>query len=294
MKERKREDVLRISKILRGMRYRCKNKKYHDFHRYGGRGIKVCEEWDKNTDSFIEWSLSNGYSQDKSIDRIDVDGDYEPNNCRWVDMKTQQNNRGNNIVIEYDGDCRSLLGWSEITGIDVDLLQDRYHKGWDSKRILTTPKNSHRRKLTLNGITKDVAEWAKELNIPNETLIYRTDHGFSEYEIIHGRKQSTSTNPPRIFLEHNGKNQSIKDWASELGVNKGTLFTRYYKGWSTEEILYGNKKSKRTVYLEYGGKKLSLKEWSKIVGYHPDTLRNRMKKGYTTEEILYGKKENKQ
>ena len=88
--------------------------------------------------------------------------------------------------------------------------------------------------------------------------------------------------------------QTIKDWAAELGVNKGTLFTRYYKGWSTKEILYGNEKSKKTVYLEYDGKKLSLKEWSKIVGYHSDTLRNRMKKDIQLRKYYLEKKENKQ
>ena len=286
-----RRDELRIAKILRGMRYRCKNPKYHDYHRYGGRGITVCEEWDKNTDSFIKWSLNNGYDSNKSIDRIDVNKGYSPDNCRWVDMNTQQNNRGNNIILSYKGEQHTIRDWADILGVEYEVIKDRYHKGWDVVDILEKPKNSHRTLLTLHGETKYIADWAKELDVEVNTLRHRVKRGYSDDDIINGKRSNVKSPKPKITLEYNGKEQSLSKWSKELGANKGTLYNRYYKGWTNKEILYGKGLSNedKRIYLKYDNKRLPLKEWVKIVGVHRDTLRNRMKKGYSIEEILYGK-----
>lgn len=286
-----RKDKLKTAKILRGMKYRCNNPNYPDYHRYGGRGIKVCKEWEENTNSFIEWSLNNGYDNSKSIDRIDVDKGYSPDNCRWTDMRTQQNNRGNNIVLFYKGEYHTMREWSDILEIDYNIIKDRYYKGWEVVDILEKDKNSHRTLLTLYGETKYLVDWSKELNIKVPTLRYRINKGFSEDEIVNGKRSNSKSIKPKITLKHNGKEQSLSKWAKELDVNEGTLYGRYYRGWSNEEILYGKGLSveDKKIYLEYDNKKLSLKEWGKIVDLHPDTLRNRMKKGYSIEEILYGK-----
>lgn len=83
----------RLHKILIGMKQRCNNKNDKDYYRYGGRGIKVCEEWNSSTESFVEWALNNGYSDNLSIDRIDVNGDYTPSNCKWATSTEQVRNR---------------------------------------------------------------------------------------------------------------------------------------------------------------------------------------------------------
>ncbi len=83
----------RIFKIWQGMRQRCNNPHDKDYERYGGRGIKVCSEWDNSSEAFIEWALSNGYSDDLSIDRRDVNGNYCPENCRWATATEQVRNR---------------------------------------------------------------------------------------------------------------------------------------------------------------------------------------------------------
>ena len=83
----------RLYRIYYGMRARCYNPKTRAYKYYGERGITICDEWLSDFTNFYEWSINNGYSDDLTIDRIDVNGNYEPSNCRWVDMKTQVHNR---------------------------------------------------------------------------------------------------------------------------------------------------------------------------------------------------------
>jgi hypothetical protein len=127
--------------IWSGMKERCNKESYWQYHTYGGRGIKVCEEWSKSFSVFRDWSLSNGYQEGLSIDRIDVNGNYEPSNCRWATMKEQCNNKRNNIVIEVEGVTKTLQGWVEATGISRSTLLRRYHCGERGQKFIR-PVNS--------------------------------------------------------------------------------------------------------------------------------------------------------
>ena len=97
---------------------RCYNSNGKQYKDYGGRGIRVCDEWLENFEPFYEWAINNGYREDLTIDRIDVNGDYEPSNCRWVTAKAQQNNKRSNHFITYNNETHTLTEWAEKYNIN--------------------------------------------------------------------------------------------------------------------------------------------------------------------------------
>lgn len=128
----------RIYRIWHMMLHRCHNKDDGRYNSYGGRGIKVCDDWNDFT-NFYNWSLANGYESHLTIDRIDNDGDYCPENCRWATQKEQQNNRSNNHNIEYNGKKLTCQQWAERTGIKESTIRFRLSKGWSAEQALCTP-----------------------------------------------------------------------------------------------------------------------------------------------------------
>lgn len=117
------------------MKQRCSNPKIERYPVYGGRGIRVCDEW-QTFKPFKEWAYKNGYKEGLQIDRINNDGDYEPSNCRWVTPKQNANNTSRNIDITYCGETHSIAVWSELTGIKAGTIYKRYHQGWSIPSIL--------------------------------------------------------------------------------------------------------------------------------------------------------------
>lgn len=117
----------RLYNIWRNMRYRCNDKDNKD---YGGRGISVCKEWDNTDDgfeNFLEWSTQNGYDDVLTIDRIDVNGNYEPSNCRWATPKQQGNNKRNNLSIYQDGVFYTPIEFAEKHGISYEKARRIAH-----------------------------------------------------------------------------------------------------------------------------------------------------------------------
>ena len=134
----------RIYKIWRCMKSRCSNPRFTAYERYGGRGIKVCEEWRNSFEAFYEWAMAHGYSNELTIDRIDNDGDYRPENCRWITMKEQSNNTSANHIIEYNGETHTISEWSDILHISKKTLANRIDRGWEVDRAFTEPVHTKR------------------------------------------------------------------------------------------------------------------------------------------------------
>lgn len=116
----------RLYNIWQGMKARCYNPNNVRYDRYGGRGIVICDEWLNDYIKFYEWSMENGYSDELTIDRIDVDGNYEPSNCRWADNKQQANNRKSNINITIGNATKTLNEWCEIFELPYTRIHARY------------------------------------------------------------------------------------------------------------------------------------------------------------------------
>ena len=117
---------------------RCYNPKSTHYYRYGGRGIEVCSEWKNNSDLFITWALSNGYSDDLTIDRINNNLGYFPSNCRWVSMKIQSRNRSSNHLITWNGKTQCLEDWAIELHIPPNTLCTRV-KRWGVYEAFATP-----------------------------------------------------------------------------------------------------------------------------------------------------------
>ena len=135
------EDTGDIRKTLRerfdGMHARCYNPNRNRYHCYGGRGIKVCPEWYRNFPQFFK-DMSPTYQPGLTIERIDNDADYSPDNCRWATQKEQANNKSNNRLITHLGQTMTLSQWCDWIGIKQTTLQMRINTyGWSIARALT-------------------------------------------------------------------------------------------------------------------------------------------------------------
>ena len=126
----------RLYRIWSNMKIRCENPKRRDYKHYGQRGVNVCNAWSDFL-TFYEWAINNGYKDGLTLDRIDVNGNYEPSNCRWATVKEQSNNRTNNHLITYDGETKTIAQWAEERNINHDTLYSRINRmNWDIGRAL--------------------------------------------------------------------------------------------------------------------------------------------------------------
>ena len=139
-----KNEIIKISRyklryILCGMRDRCYRKSHFAYKDYGARGISICDEWmgKGGFEHFYDWSFKNGWNPLLTIDRIDPNGDYCPQNCRWVNWKEQQNNRRNSRYVEFGGEIHTVAEWERILGWKSNTIYSRLDRGWSIERALT-------------------------------------------------------------------------------------------------------------------------------------------------------------
>lgn len=136
----------RLYRIYNNIKSRCYNEKATSYHRYGGRGIKICDEWLIDFGNFYKWSIQNGYEENLTIDRINNNGNYEPNNCRWTDIKTQSRNKSINHLVTINKLTKPLINWCEEYKINYKTVRDRLKRGWSYKDSLTKPVDTRFRR----------------------------------------------------------------------------------------------------------------------------------------------------
>ena len=141
-----RETKTRLYQIWYNMITRCYNPNSSHYEHYGARGITVCDNWRKY-ENFRSWALDSGYQDDLTIERIEVNGNYEPSNCKWATRKQQANNKRTSRYIEFNGERRTVAEWADSMGMDKRVLWDRlFVQNWSVERALTTPLRIRRRK----------------------------------------------------------------------------------------------------------------------------------------------------
>lgn len=130
----------RLYCIYRHMINRCYCKTSDCYNNYGDRGITICQEWLDDFNAFYEWSLSNGYQDNLTIDRIDVNQGYSPENCKWATIQEQQKTHKRSLVeLTFNNEIKCLSEWARVTGLHIETIKRRLAKGWSVERALTTP-----------------------------------------------------------------------------------------------------------------------------------------------------------
>lgn len=169
-----------LYKVWEGIIARCENPNSVGYRDYGGRGIRVCEEW-RDAEKFIGWAILNGWRKGLTINRIDNDGNYEPGNCEFTTMKVQARNKRSNHLITFDGKTKCLTDWAAELGISYLTLSKRINTmGWPIEKALTTPVDNKQNTAYVEwqGQERLVVDLAREFGIDSEILRYRVKSGW--------------------------------------------------------------------------------------------------------------------
>lgn len=225
---------LKLYQVWCSFRRRCNSPTDAAYKNYGGRGIGYAPEWDDYL-TFEKWALANGYQQDVglTLERIDVNKGYTPENCCWDTRKRQSNNKRNNLYFTIDGKTHTLAEWCDIYNVPYGRVDVRVQKlGWDIVKALTTPALGEDNTLTLNGRTLTVTEWSKELGIKKSTIQGRIRKGLSVEKIL----TPVSKYSGKLY-QYKGESKTLREWSEITGIKYETLKSRKEKGWSIDQMI---------------------------------------------------------
>lgn len=169
----------RLYSIYNGIKKRCYNTNEPRYKDYGARGIRMCEEWLNSKtgfDSFVSWSITHNYSENLSIDRIDPNGDYSPENCRWITLQEQSLNKRETLWVNYKGERIQLSVLCKRMNLCYDTIHNRiYSLGWDVDKAIETPSQQE----------KSLMSKCKEHNIKYNTVLTRIHrYGWDEEKAL--------------------------------------------------------------------------------------------------------------
>lgn len=260
------------------MKRRCYNPNDRNYRFYGARGVRVCDEWKDNFESFYQWAITHGFKRELTIDRIDYYGNYEPINCRWITMKEQSNNRRDNHRYCIDGVEKTLSEWCDIYGVSYEKTAARIlNYGWDVKEALTNRENATLTMVTYQNETHSIAEWANITGLPYRCIQQRiTKNKWSPEKalttplISNGEAHSN-------MIEYNGETHNIKEWAQIYNINPITLSSRLRYGWSFENAISTPINATKEKLVTYNGETHNIKEWSEILDIGYPCLQYRLK-----------------
>lgn len=271
-----------IYSIFHKMIARCYKEEVKNYHNYGGRGIKVCDRWlEPNGQGFLNFLEDMGErpSKNHSIDRINVNGNYEPSNCRWATPKEQANNKQYHRFITANGKTQNLSQWSKEIGIESSVILGRLKLGWTEETAINIPLIDCNKYYEYQGEIISHQDLANKHNINEATLRNRLSKGMSMEDAL------SLPDLHKKWLTYKNETKSVVEWSKSLGIPCKLIYGRLDEGWSVEDAL-SKPKHKPTTYT-HDKKTLTLSEWSKLTGISYKLLWKRIKNGMTIGEAIY-------
>lgn len=235
----------RLMSIYYGMLDRCNNSKSRSYYNYGARGIKVCDEWQNNPQSFNDWAINNGYDKTLTIDRIDNYDGYKPENCRWVTKSENSTHHRSTNYVTVNNITHTFPQWCKIIGLPKNRMWQIYNKYGmaEVERVISDylshgdkPKVFKYDPITVDGVTMDCTHWCRHLGIENEGYFVR-------YKAINGKEATarrikeimddpssykSQVHDPKI-ITIDGVSKTLSQWCDDLGLTKSTMYYRYRK-----------------------------------------------------------------
>lgn len=213
------------------MRHRCLNPKMQVYKHYGGRGITICDRW-SDVNAFVA-DMGPAPSAKHELDRIDVNGNYEPGNCRWATRTENVRNRRNTQKITAFGCTLPLVVWAEKYGIEVGTLEARLKMGFPAERALTAPVKksgrAHTRLIEAFGQRFSLREWSRRTGLDRRTITDRLACGDTPEQAL----RPVSRNLITAF----GRSMTIADWSMHAGIDRNIIRRRLLRGATLEQAI---------------------------------------------------------
>lgn len=267
----------RIYDIWRHMRNRCNNPNSDNYKHYGARGIKVCDEWNNSAKTFIEWAMSHGYADNLTIDRIDVNGDYTPENCQWITLERQQQIHRNRLTeFTINGRTQCLAAWCRDYNQSYGIIVHRLNQGMSIEAALTKETKAKQHSITINGVTKNLKDWCATYDITEPTVRARMKNEGMTWEQAITTPADKHRNQYHI-LTINGETKTLKEWCEFYNRKPATVLTNARRrGISVEEELaHGKEIDRKNVHIVINGTDKTLKEWCEFYNCNINSVRRK-------------------
>jgi len=215
-------------KIWDSMIQRCRCSKKPGYKNYGGRGINVCIRWKNFSDFYAD--MGNRPSPKHTLDRIDNNGNYCPENCKWSTYAEQSRNKRNNRIVEYKGQEYCFIDLANKFGLNFDTLSGRLKLGWSLEKALHEPTQ---KLITYKGETKSIVNWAKDHNMAHHVLYNRV----FVYNWPVEKALTIPVKQHKLLITYKGETKALKDWSKQYKISIHTLGRRLRDNWSVEKTL---------------------------------------------------------